>query len=150
MKFINKNCELFLSFIVALGLTGCVTKQTVESGSFYTSEISQSRIASIASDSAEFLAWKYPAAKTNFDFAPSTSDYFGSVFRDKLRSLGFKVSENTGSGIHTKYITDNDSSAGYIRVILYIDNVTYAKNYSITQNGRDLKWTSVKSTGVAK
>ena len=149
MKFINKKCELFLSVFVALGLTGCITQQTVESGSFYTSEISQSRIASIATDSAEFLAWKYPVAKTTFDFAPS-NDYFGTVLRDKLRTHGFKVSENTGSGSRTKYITDNDSSAGYIRVILYVDNVTYAKNYSVNQNGRDLKWTSVKNTGAGK
>lgn len=143
----HRVCGLFLSGLLLL-TAGCSTTQFSGSGSFYTGEIASSAVRSAASDSAEFLAWKFPPAQTTLDFTfpAGEDDPFGVLLREKLRLHGFAVAENTGKGKRIRYLTDN--SPGWIRVLLYVDQQIFAKTYSLTEGARDLKWTTATvSTG---
>lgn len=99
--------------------------------------------ASIAQDCADFLSAKFAPATTQFNFKYQNTDVFGSDFRIELRKKGFKVSELNEFETSAKkinYIIDSSNNE-WIRVVIFIDDQTYSRFYSI-QDAKPLSvWT---------
>ncbi len=145
MKIINRKCALICGLLVAL-CSGCTTNMQGTMGSCFSATITQEHLSAITSDIVEFIAWQYPPAKTQLDFhSIKPNDQFATQLKDKLRSFGFSISENAGSGLKFSFIADNQDQT--VRVILLVGNKKFVKSFS---NGNTLsKWSSTTDQGVA-
>lgn len=141
-----KVSNILSSTLLLMALNGCVAPLPPKTDGTITT-INVNEISTvIANDATNFFANEFPPAKTRFNIIQNIAidDLFGITFIDLMRKKGFEIQENAKDSIYnnTKYVLDNNDY--FVRLLITIDNSTYAKCYSKKDGSSMSAWTVIK------
>lgn len=141
-----KLIKLLATVFIICSLSGCVSQIPPKTDGTITTIDINSISNVIANDATNFFASEFPPAKTRFNINQNIArdDFFGITFIDLMRKKGFEIQENAKDSTYnnTKFILDNNDS--FVRLLITIDDSTYAKCYSKTTGKSMSSWTVIK------